>query len=91
MRTAFVRLALRRLARKNPQYRADIKTLMRDRDMVDAFTAAISETAVYEGLVDEAPVLDFFKWLIEYAIANPEAIMAIIQMIIMLFAGEDDA
>ena len=89
MRSVFMRLALRRMARKNPEYRADIKTILRDGDLLDAVTEAVSENAVYEGISKEAPILDWFKWLIEYVIEHPEEIMKIIQLILTLFMQEE--
>ena len=85
-RRPFVKLGLRRLARKHPDRRDEIKQVLRDDDLLDAVVeeSAVVAASVY-GIGDGGRLLDFLDWFIE----NSDAIFAIISKLLLLF-GDDD-
>ena len=82
----FVRLALRRLMRKNPAKRDELRTILRDPDLLEALAVELTACAATElGEVGEGSFLDFFKYLIE----NADLIFEIIAKLLIIFAESE--
>lgn len=85
-RKPFVRLGLRKLARKNPAKRDDIRKILRDGDLLDAVCEETTAMAAMEyGIGDGDGLLGFLEWFIEHA----DEIFALISKLLILFAGEE--
>ena len=86
-RKPFVRLGLRKLARKNPGKRDDIKEVLRDSDLFEALVAESAYVAEYQyGVGEDGGLINFLNWFIEHA----DEIFAIISKLIALFAEVDE-
>jgi hypothetical protein len=87
MRTKpFVRLALRRMARKHPERHEEIRSVLRDPDLLDALIAETQACASAElGDVGEGSFLEFFQWLID----NSDQLFEIITKLLVLFSGNE--
>lgn len=81
--TVFVKLALRRMMRKNPAQRDEIRQILRDRDLLDALVVESTAAAASElGAIGDGSFMEFFKWLIE----NADTIFEIITKLLVIFA-----
>ena len=79
----FVRLALRRMMRKNPDQRSEIRQVLRDPDLLDALIEETQALAALElGAIGEGSLMEFFEWLL----ANADEIFALITKLLILFA-----
>lgn len=87
MHVLVTKIALRILARRNPEKRADIREILRDPDKLSLVSLEVENTArmVY-GFGEGAGLLDFLNWIIEHA----DEIFAIISKLLIIFAEEEN-
>lgn len=84
----FVRLALRRMMRYNPEQRDNIKQVLRDSDLLDAVVAESEAMASSEfGAIGDGTFMIFLEWLLDHS----DEIFAIISKLLILFAEEAPA
>ena len=79
----FVRLALRRMMRKNPPQRTAIRQVLRDSDLLDAVIEETTVLAAAElGAIGDGTFMEFFQWLLDHS----DEIFALITKLLILFA-----
>jgi len=83
-RKVATRIALRILARRNPESREEIQKILSDRDLLDAtveWAGASHEMALRDLDSDGGPLLNFLDWLLN----NGPALLEFILKLIGLF------
>jgi len=83
----FVRIALRTLARQHPEQKENIRSVLKDRDLLEAVgleTAAAAQREVGFVLGDGS-FLDFFQFFLD----NYELIFEIITKLLIIFADKN--
>ena len=84
-RQPFVRLALRRMARRRPRKREEILQVLHDRDLLDALTEELGAAAATERGLGDGRFMEFLQFLLD----NMDLIFAIIEKLLILLAEED--
>ena len=84
-RSPFVRIGLRRLARKHPEKRDEIRKVLRDQDLFDAVVESATETYSDTYGDDDGPLINLLNWIVE----NYEVIFQIITKLLIFFDDKD--
>ena len=81
-RTTAVKIALRILSRFNREHRNDIRTVLRDPDLLDGVVQECVAVGGVAGVGEDGPFITFIKMILE----NSDAIIAFIQALLLIFA-----